>query len=154
MVFGIAEGSLELHLAGNTFASGQKITGTIFLQPNQPKKARELRVEFYGEVRRRSGKHSYIERVFQVRQRLSGEKTYNRGETFPFELTVPDGIAYREPKGIIDSIMSFAVSRPTFYVHATLDVPNEFDMNTRAMVSIIGSAMNAQQTAVPKTASV
>ena len=152
MVLGIAEGSLELRLNGNTFSSGQKISGTIVLMPNQPKKARELRVEFYGEIRRQSGKHSHIERIFQVRQALSGERVYNRGETIPFELALPAGIDFRVPEGIMGTLMNFMVPRPTFYVHATLDAPNEFDMNKRVMVNITNSMVNVQQVAAPKTA--
>ena len=151
MVLGIAEGSLELRLKGNAFSSGQKITGTIVLKPNQPKKARELRVEFYGEVQRRHGKHTNTERVFPVRLALSGERMYNPGETIPFELTIPSGIDMRAPEGIIGTLMNFMVPRPIFYVHATLDVPNEFDMNKRVLVNITGM-VNVQPVAAPKTA--
>ena len=49
------------------------------------------------------------------------------------------------------TLMSFMVQRPVFYVHATLDVPNEFDMNKRVMVNITGMA-NVQPAAAPKAA--
>ncbi|MFA5930337.1 MAG: hypothetical protein WC861_05630 [Candidatus Micrarchaeia archaeon] len=144
MVLGIAEGSLELRVNGNIFSSGQKITGTIMLKPSQPKKARELRVEFYGEVRRSTGRHSHIERVFQVRSALSGERIYNPGETIPFEIVVPAGMDFRAPEGIMGMLMNFMVPRPTFYVHATLDVPNEFDLNRRVLVNIASMPGGAQ----------
>ena len=151
MVLGIAEGAIGLRLDGNTFSSGQKISGTVALSLGQPKKARELRVEFYGEIRRSSGRHSHVERIFQARQALSGERTYNPRETIPFEIAVPAGIDFRVPEGILGTLMNFMVPRPAFYVHATLDVPNEFDMNKRVMVSIAGSMVNVQQVAAPRT---
>jgi hypothetical protein len=151
MVLGLFEGSIDIKLNGNTFASGQKISGTVFLKLNQMKKARELRVEFYGEIRRRSGgrhPHSHTERVFQIRQQLSGERAYNNGETFNFEITVPEGISVQAP-GVIGSIMGMFMPHPTFYVHASLDAPNEFDINKRVMVNITSNMVNVQQVAMP-----
>jgi hypothetical protein len=148
MVLGLFEGSMDLRLSGNTFASGQKIPGTLFLKLNQPKKARELRLEFYGEIRRRSGKHTHVERIFQVRQQLSGERIYNSSETFNFEIQIPEGITLQAP-GILGTLMGMLTPRPTFYVHASLDAPNEFDINKRVMVNITSSMVNVQQVPMP-----
>ena len=150
MVLGLFEGSMELRLNGSTFASGQKITGTLFLKLSQPKKARELRLEFYGEIRRQSGRHSHVERIFQVRQQLSGERTYNASETFNFEIQVPNVVTVQAP-GILGTLMGMFTPRPTFYVHASLDAPNEFDINRRVMVNITSSMVNVQQVATPAT---
>jgi hypothetical protein len=147
MVLGLFEGSMELRLSGNTFASGQKIPGTVSLKLNQPKKARELRLEFYGEIRHHSGKHTRIERVFQVRQQLSGERTYNTSENFSFEIQVPNVATVQAP-GILGTLMGMFTPRPTFYVHASLDAPNELDINKRVMVNITSGMVNVQQSAV------
>jgi hypothetical protein len=101
-------------------------------------------VEFYGEIRRRSGKHTHIDRIFPVRLALSGERIYNPGETIPFELTIPS-IDLRAQEGIIGTLMGFLAPRPIFYVHATLDVPNEFDMNKRVVVNIMPGGAAAPQ---------
>lgn len=151
MVLGLFEGDLDLVLNGSSFSPGQKITGTIRLKLNQPKKARELRVEFYGEIRRRTGRHSHIERVFEVRQQLSGERAYNNGEAFTFEITVPNCVSIQTP-GILGALASIFTQHPTFYVHASLDAPNEFDINKRVMVNISGNMVNVQQVAMPTSA--
>jgi hypothetical protein len=149
MVLGIGEGSVDLKLNGLNFSPGQKITGTSILSLPQPKQARGLRLEFYGEIRRRSGKRAHTERVCQITQMLSGEKLYRSGESFPFEITVPEVATISAP-GILGTLVSMFTPRPVFYVHASLDVPNEFDINRRVQVSIAAKALNVNA-ALPAT---
>jgi len=79
-----------------------------------------------------------------VRQQLSGERAYNNGEAFTFEITVPNCITVQAP-GILGALAGMFTPRPTFYVHASLDAPNEFDINKRVMVNISGNMINVQQ---------
>ena len=143
MVLGLFEGSMELQVNGGTFVPGQKITGTVSLKLNQPKKARELRLEFYGEVKRYRRGVNRIERVYEVRQQLGGEREYSNGEMFNFEIEVPAGISIPTPN-FLSKLLVMVVPRPTFYVHASLDVSNELDINRRVRVEINGSMVNVQ----------
>lgn len=149
MVLGIGEGSIDLKLNGLNFSPGQKITGTAILSLQQPKQARALRLEFYGEIKRRSGKHTHTERVYQITQILSGEKLYRSGESFPFEITVPEVATISAP-GILGTIVGMFAPRPIFYVHASLDAQNEFDINKRVQVNVTGKAVDVS-TAFPTT---
>lgn len=147
MVFGFFEGGLELRVNGTSFSPGQKITGTVVVNPDKPKQARELRVLFYGEIMTRSGRHHNIQRILQTRQIISGEKMYSRGESFDFELTLPQPLEFQAPDNAVgDAIAaiqliaaSMVPAQPRgWFVHATLDIPGSADLNKRAQITIVG----------------
>ena len=134
MVLGIGEGKLELALNGNTFSPGQAITGRAKLTLNEPLLARELRVEFYGLVKR--GKHA--DRIHEVRQQLSHERTFRSGESFEFSLAIPaDAISAGHATGILGSLSQAFAPRPDWFVEASLDMPNKFDINAKTQVILI-----------------
>jgi len=49
MVLGVGEGKIEIILIKDVFQPGEKISGTVKLTLKSPKKAKELRIVFYGE---------------------------------------------------------------------------------------------------------
>ena len=143
MVLGIGEGKVELELSKTSFVPGESITGKVKLFLNEPEKAHEVRIEFYGEIVKRrtamSGGHhhssSTVEKVFLVQKQLDGERAYKDGETFDFSLTIPENALPPKPNGIVMSFMSFFTAAPrAWYVHATLDMPMKFDMNKKIQI--------------------
>ncbi|MBW2986728.1 sporulation protein [Candidatus Woesearchaeota archaeon] len=135
MVLGIGEGSVEIILDKYSFAIGDTINGKVNLKLNQAKKANSLRVEFYGEILKRSGKSNHIQRVHHVKAEISGERHYQPGESLSFSLKVPSDINYPKPQGFIATLL--AKPRPQgWYVHASLNSPMQFDINKRVKVMI------------------
>jgi hypothetical protein len=141
MVFGLFEnnGSIELRVNGTSFAPGQKITGTVTANLAKQIKARELRVSFYGEMIASAGRRgSQHVRILEVRQILSGEKLYSPGETFNFELPIPQPIEFRIPDNAIGGLMEgMAHVRPgLWFVHATLDISIASSLNNRVEITM------------------
>ena len=144
-VLGIGEGKLEFTLNGSTFFPGQQITGHASLALNQPTIARELRAEFYGEIKK--GKH--YERIFEVRQQLAPGKTFQSGESFDFSLTIPSNALPPNIEGFFGSVASFlySLSPPRWFVSASLDMPNKFDISKRIRVQLMRPPGTPSQTA-------
>ena len=109
------------------------------LKLNAPKQARALRIEFYGEIRQRSGKSTSTRRINQFTTQASGERTYNNGESIPFTLTVPSVQQSRLPAmpELLAGIISALKPKPSWFIHASLDAPNEFDINKRVQIVLI-----------------
>ena len=148
MVFGIGEGKLELALNGTAFSPGQAITGRATLSLNQPEQARELRVEFYGEIQMNrsptSGfQHSsrkYTKRIFEAKQQLSGERTYSSGESFDISLPIPsissNSPVPTEAPQFVRSLFDMFAPKPRWFVEATLDMPNKFDISKKIQIQL------------------
>jgi len=136
MVLGIGEGSLEITLDKYSFAISDTINGKINLKLNQAKKANSLRVEFYGEIIKRTSKGGRTtQRVHHVKAEISGERHYQPGESLSFSLKVPSDINYPKPQGFIATLL--AKPRPqAWYVHASLNSPMQFDINKRVKVMV------------------
>lgn len=137
MVLGLFEGELELQLGTLSFSAGQKISGSVRLKLPQPLQARGLRVSFYGEIVKHSGRSSHIEKIFETAATLAGEKTYGNGENYNFELQLPASLATPTFEGPLAGILNFFTPKPRgWFVHATLDLPNKLDLNKRLAVNI------------------
>ncbi len=134
MVFGIGEGKLDLTLDKISYCPGQTIKGRLILMLKEPEQARELRVRFYGLVRRRK----HYAKVFLVEQKLGPERTYHSGEGFDFSLAIDPEALPPKVEGIFGSAAEFIYSiNPTrFFVEATLDMPMKFDINNKKQVQI------------------
>jgi len=131
MGFGMSEGDIDITLGPSTFTPRETINGKVKLRLSGPTPARNLVVEFYGEIER--GNH--YERVFRVEQKLGGEKTYKNGETFDFSLEIPEKAKPNEAQGTFGSIQDMFVPKPkNWYVHAQLDIPMATDVNARISV--------------------
>ena len=137
MVLGIGEGKIELTLDKTAYSPEETIKGKLNISLNQPTSARQLVVEFFGEVRVRSGKNSHIERVNETKKTISGDKNYANGETYDFELVVPSDVLPKKQGGVIVSLMNFFNPIPTFYVNAYLDMPMKFDMSKKVAIQIV-----------------
>ncbi len=147
MVFGIVEGSIQLVLDKNIFNPGEIVKGRIILKLNNPKKAKELRVNLLRvtTTMRKGKRHETSIKLSEAI--LGGEQEYSSKE-YNFELLIPTDI-YPNPinapanmQGIVAGAASlismFGVnSPPTFCVHAKLVTPLSFDMSKSVMINIV-----------------
>ncbi len=156
MVFGIGEGRMDVTLDKVNYSPGDKIKGTVKLQLNSPKKARELGVRFWGErsVRTKSqtfdsASHKSVERptsrkdiVYEFKLTLGGEKEYTSGE-YQFEITVPKMPEPPKLEGLAADIVGIAEglgaapSQVRWYVSATLNLPISLDINKTVQLSVV-----------------
>ena len=138
-------GSLDLRVNGASFLPGQTVTGTVALNLTKPIKARALRVAFYGTVSR--GKRHSPRRIFHIVQIVSGEKIYSPGESYAFQLPISPPLEFQQPEGTLGDIMaagSTGLVQPRgWYVHATLDIPIAFDLNTIVQIAIAGEMLKS-----------
>jgi len=149
MVLGLFEGELELLVGSTNFSAGQKITGSVRLKLPQPIQARALRIAFYGEIVKRHGKNSHVERIFETTIPIAGEKLYQGGESFPFELQLPQSLARPKIEGMF-SVLNFLAPTPRgWFLHATLDLPNKLDINKRVKLNILSFGPPAAQNTPP-----
>ena len=159
MVFGIGEGSIDVVLDKLNFSPGDMLIGTVKLKLNSPKKARNLRVRFWGERKVRRNKRSVPgaataggsgsgtnmvdakEVVYEFTVTLDGEKEYTSGD-YPFQIKMPD---YSEKKPDVPGLEVAAEIAQTlgvlpspvrWYLQATLDLPNAIDLNKKVQVTL------------------
>lgn len=145
MVLGIGEGSIEIVLdEGQKFEPGQAIKGKLRLELKERKKASKIRIEFYGEVKKRErnieGEYEDVLRKVHLRSKtLEGELEYPAGMSeYEFEIKLPD-VKARERKGdilgkIIDFIMPDPLWKTKWFLDASLEIPMSFDINRKMQV--------------------
>ena len=147
MVLGLFEGELDLQIGSTNFSAGQKITGSVRLKLPNPLQARGLRVSFYGEIMSSSGRQRHVEKIFETVVALAGEKTYQNGESYNFELQLPGSLATPTYQGPLAGLVNYFIPKPRgWFVHATLDVPMKIDLNKRLAVNIISVGAPANVT--------
>lgn len=146
MVFGIGEGKIEITTEKPSYMQGELLKGKVKLELNSAKKARQLRVQFYGERRTGSGKSSRMEKTFLQELVLDGEKEYPAGARdydFQFQLPTIPKLAQSQGSGIIDvavnMLASFAdpFSSTKWYLDASLDVPMGIDVNKKQLLNFV-----------------
>ena len=146
MALGFFEGELELLIGSTNFSAGQKITGSVRLKLPKPIQARALRVAFYGEIIKNHGKNSSVDRIFETTVPISGEKTYQGGESITFELQLSQSLALPRIEGMF-SVLNFLAPKPRgWFLHATLDLPNKLDINKRVPLNILSFGPPASPT--------
>jgi len=143
MAFGILEGNkLDITTEKTSFVPGESIRGKLMLTLGAPKKANGLRIMFYGEYTKRSGKSSRTVRIFEQTIRLGEAKEYPAGTAiYDFELPIPMFKRSDSPGikigpftlgGAIDPV---AMSK--WYLDASLDVGMELDVNKKMKISML-----------------
>jgi hypothetical protein len=142
MVLGIGEGKIEIVLEKQGFSSGEKLKGKVRLSLNQSKKAKELRVKFYGEKHVGSGKHHHVDYLYQQEIKLDGEKEYPGGTSeYSFELQLPAPERPVQGEGVIAGVLGFLAGDPwahvKWYLDASLSLPMSFDINKKIQISFV-----------------
>ena len=143
MVLGIGEGKINLTLNGTTFSPGQTITGHLQLSMNEPHQARGLRVAFYGL--QKQGKHTA--RVFETVQQLGPERAYQSGEQFDFSLTIPENALPPKIDGFFGFLTELFYAQPRWFVEASLDLPNKFDISGKQQIQLVRAVGTPSQKA-------
>ncbi|VVB98521.1 Uncharacterised protein [uncultured archaeon] len=152
MVFGMGEGKIDLVLDKASYSSGETIDGKLSLTLNNSRKARALRVQFYGERTThhthhsggRSHSTSSTERIMVQELALDAEKEYPSGTkeyAFSFKLPVLEKPAQSADQGIVGAItnvfasMADPYANVRWYVDASLDLPMAIDINKKQLVN-------------------
>jgi len=148
-----SKGKLELKLESKNFREGEKITGSVWLNLNQPLMARELRVIFhcYKRVRNHgSDSHGHsnpdnITTLHKEKISLAGEKEYITSN-YPFSITIPTGLIQEEKEitrgGIIGFLKKSAQKskrdRTSFHwgLNSSLDIPKGFDLHQEVRLNV------------------
>lgn len=145
MVLGFGEGQIEITTDKSVYHSGETMKGQLKLTLNNPLKAKELRLLFYGEVHQsrrdsRGHRHSSIRHIYEHKISLSGEKEYPAGvQTYDFEFGLPDvpkptvGIAL----GPISIGQPDQLTQATWYLDASLDISLSFDVNKKVRIEFV-----------------
>jgi hypothetical protein len=140
MVLGFGEGSIEIVLdEGQLFEAGGIITGRIKLDLKERKKAKGLRIEFYGEIKKRRGKSRVTERVYVTSSLLGGEQEYPAGlSNYEFKIQLPQVSPRKRAEDFFGKIMDFIAPDPLWkakwYLDASLELPMAFDVNQKIVV--------------------
>ncbi|MFH0955590.1 MAG: hypothetical protein V1777_05790 [Candidatus Micrarchaeota archaeon] len=145
MVFGIGEGKIDIKLAKFQFASGETIAGTVTLQVNNPKKARGVRIEFFGEQITGYGKNRRLSRVYEFSLNLDGEKEYFGYKEYPFQITIPQNLfaPKTDTEGVMGTVLQAAQMlgawpQPVqWYLAASLDLAVSFDISKKIQLNIV-----------------
>lgn len=142
MVFGFGEGSIDVKLEKLSFSAGETILGKVFLKVDKPKKARGVRVEFFGERTVGHGKNRRTERVYSFSLNLSGEREYLGAFEYPFEIKIPSDVGSKQlSNDLLGTAANLAsvfggVSPTRWFVSASLDVPMGMDISKKIQISV------------------
>lgn len=153
MVLGIGEGRIEIKTDKQSYAPNEMIKGEVTLTLNAPKKARELRVLFYGEIQEQHHHHDShgrsrtshsIKRVYEQKFTLGGEQEYASGtRTYPFELCVPNiPMLQHGGEGVVSAVTGILanlgdpLANAHWYLDASLDIAMSLDISKKIGINI------------------
>jgi hypothetical protein len=151
MVLGIGDGKIEITTEKQSYAAGEKLKGKVTLTLNQPKKAKELRILFYGERKARgstryravSHEKGSVERVYPLDMRLAGEQEYPAGTSeYEFEFTLPSPQRFTPPAdnplaGVFGMLIGDPWANVKWYLDASLNLSMAFDINNKVQVNFV-----------------
>lgn len=146
MALGIGEGKIDVNTEKQTYGQGEILKGRVILQLNSQKKARALRIRFYGECRRRTGKGSSTERIYLQELILDQEKEYPAGMKeydFQFQLPTIPKPQTMQGSGIVEFAANVAAAfldpyaNVKWYLDASLDIPMGIDVNKRQILNFV-----------------
>lgn len=150
MVLGFLEGNkIEITADKQTYISNDTIKGQVTLTLGKPKKAKELRIQFYGEYpdhhthysSRGSRASTTMRKIFEQKIQLSGSKEYSAGtSTYPFEIKLPE-IKRAQQSGISLGPINIPlgtdpVATSQWYLEASLDVGMSFDVSKKMRINL------------------
>jgi len=158
------KGKIEIGLQKTHYAPGDTISGVVTLSLKKPVKAREASIALIGEeitTQTRMGvsggqtsmrTEQQRTRVYDFKQQLDGEKEYNPGQEYSFEMKIPADILSVSPQaqqaeGKLGQAMKVAQTaaaltgrlpsrRIKWYLLAKLDVPRGLDVSRKVDVTI------------------
>ena len=147
------KGKIDVIIPKTNFSPGDTISGSVVLTLKKPVKAREVNISLIGEQTTTKGGITSSEqsknttRIYDFKQRLDGEKEYNREAEYHFEIKLPSDILSRQPQmpqvggalghglRIAQAITGMGVWT-NWYLLAKLDVPGGIDINRKVQITI------------------
>jgi hypothetical protein len=139
-----SKGKINIAIQKTSYVPGDIISGNVALTLKKPVKAREVSISLIGEeittggggtVCRGGGRTSSgvgtmgcgagstrIERIYDFKQQLDGEKEYTQGREYRFEIKIPADIP--------------VARHLRWYLSAKLDIPGALDINKKVDITI------------------
>lgn len=155
IVFGLKKGKIEIKLNKFNFSPGEAIDGTVELKLKKPINARELSIVMYGESRGyssglgvigRDSRRASIQRIFEFKQPLDGEKEYpvtDQPVVYTFQIKIPvDVLRQKLPEGTLEAIktasdvLTGTIRNTSWYLEAKLDIPKKADVKKRLQINL------------------
>ncbi len=154
MVLGIGEGKIAIATEKTGYGQGELLKGRVMLQLNSPKKAKMLRIRFYGEQRQSHASFSMGKtrtsastvKIMEQEITLDGEREYPAGQKeyeFQFQLPTIPKPQQSADTGIMGAVAALAMSAAdpyrnvTWYLDASLDLPMSFDISKKQIVNLV-----------------
>jgi len=146
------KGKIEVAIAKTHFAPGDTISGKVTLTIKKPVAAKELGVWLIGERTTTSGgglaggdRKTEKQRVYDFKVSLDGEKEYDKGGEYPFEIKIPadilniggpplGGAAGQAIK--IAQVVTGGGSSTRWHLQAKLDIPRGIDVKKDVDITI------------------
>jgi hypothetical protein len=143
------KGKIEMSIPKTHFAPGDTISGRVTLTIKKPVAAKELSVWLIGERTTTSGgglaggeRRTEKQRVYDFKVSLDGEKEYDKGGEYPFEIKIPaDILNVGGPQiggvaGQALKIVTGGGSSSKWHLQAKLDIPRGIDIKKDVDVTI------------------
>ena len=170
-----SKGRINISIQKTNYGPGDTISGNVALTLKKPVKAKEVSISLIGEEismggggtvgwggGRTSGKtwgggtmggsgaSPTIQRVYDFKQQLDGEKEYSEGREYQFEMKIPGDILGTGPQAlegklgqalkVAQTVATFtgalARKRLQWYLLAKLDVPGGLDISKKVDITI------------------
>jgi hypothetical protein len=146
------KGKIEVTIPRNHFSPGDTISGKVTLTIKKSVAAKEVSVSLIGERTTTSGgglaggdRKTEKQRVYDFKVSLDGEKEYDKGGEYPFELKIPaDILSVRGPQleGTVGQVVKIAQvvtgggSSTKWHLQAKLDIPRGIDIKKDVDITI------------------
>jgi hypothetical protein len=172
-MFGFDKGKINITIQKTNYAPGDTISGNVALTLKKPVKAKEVSISLIGEEVTTGGGGTVgwggartssagvgmmgggagstrIERIYDFKQQLDGEKEYSEGREYHFEMNIPAdilGVGPQNPEGALGQVLKVAQTVATvtgattrkrlkWYLSAKLDIPGGLDISKKVDVTI------------------
>jgi len=146
------KGKIEVAIAKTHFAPGDTISGGVTLTIKKPVAAKEVSISLIGERTTTHGgglaggeRRTEKERVYDFKVSLDGEKEYDKGGEYPFEIKIPADILNAGGTQIggtagqvikIAQVVTGGSGSTKWHLQAKLDIPRGIDIKKDADITI------------------
>ena len=146
------KGKIEVAIPKNHFAPGDTISGKVTLTIKKPVAAKEVSITLIGERTTTHGgglaggdRRQEKQRVYDFKVSLDGEKEYDKGGEYPFEIKIPPDIlnmggpqlAGAAGQAIrIAQVVTGSGRSTKWHLQAKLDIPRGIDVKKDVDITI------------------
>jgi len=168
------KGKIDIAIQKTSYAPGDTISGNVALTLKKPAQAREVSISLIGEEittgsggtvgwgggstygktwgggTMSTGGGSTIQRIYDFKQQLDGEKEYTEGREYRFEIKIPAdilGMGPQTPEGKLGQVLKVGQTvaaitgaiprrRLQWYLMAKLDIPGGLDISKKVDITI------------------